>query len=367
MDDSGAKEDWEQRLSALEPPERVVAQAILSGANAASCALLEQDGTLGYITWTGEDAKATVKFRLPGDSQNRVRCLPLAWVAKMAAEGAIIEEVSAPEPDGLTWTAAAWAITETPPAGLVLPPYLQGPSRWLVGAQDDRGLAAGPLSKIPMPDGRLLGTALTTFLATTKIEGAAGRMKAARRELGDNFSAIIASGAGELLHDVTSVAGADGGPAMIEWQVLRRALSGGAWQRVAGAPATRGTPGSHRRSRLFDAILKAAEADAFGTGIDSPRGIRETVSLDQPIGDPAQGATIGERLSGSPGVASGIEIDDLLSSAGLTNREREVFERQFVDGLRQVEIAELLGIAPGTVGVLSSRAKDKVRRARAST
>ena len=366
MDDPGANEDWEQRLSALEPPERVVAQAILAGADAASCALLEQDGALGYITWTGEDAKATVKFRLSGDSEVRVRCLPLAWVAKMAAEGAIIEEVSAPEPDSLTWTAAAWAITETPPVGLVLPQYLQGPSRWLVRAQDDRGLAAGPLSKIRMPDGRPLGNALTAFLAKTTIKGANERMNAARRELGDNFTAIAASSAGELLHDVAAVAGADGGPAMIEWQVLRCALTGGAWQRVAGAPARLGIPPSHRRNRLFDAILKAAEADAFGTGIDSPRGIRETVSLDQPIGDPARGATIGERLSGSPGVASGIEMDDLLALAGLTKREREVFER-LVDGFKQVEIAELLGIAPGTVAALSSRAKDKVRRARAAT
>ena len=55
-------------------------------------------------------------------------------------------------------------------------------------------------------------------------------------------------------------------------------------------------------------------------------------------------------------------MDDLLAEACLTEREREVFELQFVDGLKQAAIAKRLGIAPGTVASLSSRAVEKVRK-----
>jgi hypothetical protein len=95
MDDAGAN-DWERRLSELDPPEREVAHALLSGADAASCALREQNSTLDYITCTGDDAMATVKVRLPGERALWVKHLPLAWVPRVAAQGADIVEVSAP-------------------------------------------------------------------------------------------------------------------------------------------------------------------------------------------------------------------------------------------------------------------------------
>jgi Sigma-70, region 4 len=363
MDDAGAKE-WERLLSELDAPQRVVLQALLSGEETASCALLEQNGTLGYNTRTRDDALATVKFRLSGASEVRVRRLPLAWVARVAAEGALIEEVSAPEPDCLTWTAAAWAIAEsTLPAGLVLPAHLRGPWQWLVYAQDDRGLAAAPHSGIRMPDGRLLGKALTDTLAKTTIPGSKARMNATRRNLGENLSAIVASTAATLLNDDEAVTGADGGSATIEWWVLRRAMTGGAWHLVARGPSQRGAPVSRRRGRLFEAILKAAEADAFGAGINSPRGSREIVSLDQPVGDPGEGATLGDRLAGAPDVVSGLEIADLVAAAGLTERERDIVVL-LAQELTQQEIAARLGIAPGTVANLSSKAKKKLRRAR---
>ena len=62
-----------------------------------------------------------------------------------------------------------------------------------------------------------------------------------------------------------------------------------------------------------------------------------------------------------------LEIADLLATTDLTRREREVFDLQFVEGLRQAEIAERLGIAPGTVASLSSRARKKVREKLAAT
>jgi hypothetical protein len=363
MDDAGA-EELERRLRELTPPQREVLEALLSGADAASCSLLERDGELGYGTRTGDEAMATVKVRLPGEPALWVKHVPLASVARMAAQGADIAEVSAPNPDALTWTAAARATTDgVPPPGLDVSAPLRGPWRWLVWAQDDRGLAAAPHSAMQMPDGRLLGNALTNTLAKTTIPGAKARLNSTRRYIGEDLSTIVASTAATLLNEDEAVTGADGGSATIEWWVLRRAMTGGAWQLVARAPAQRGAPTSRRRGRLFEAILKAAEADAFGTGINSPRGSREIVSLEQPVGDPGEGATLGDRLAGAPDVASGLEIADLVAAAGLTERERDIVEL-LAQELTQQEIAARLGIAPGTVANLSSRAKKKLHRAR---
>lgn len=357
-------EELERRLSGLEPPEREVLQALLSGADAASCSLLERDGELGYGTDTGNEAMATVKVRLPGEPTLWVKHVPLAWVARMAAQGAGIAEISAPNPNVLTWTAAASVVTDgVAPPGMVLAASFRRAWQWLIYAQDDRGLAAGPLSRMQMPDGRLLGKALTDTMAKTTIEGSKERMNAARRGLGDDLSAIVASSAATLLNDDEAVTGADGGPATIVWQVLRRAMTGGAWQLVAGEPAQQGAPASRRRGRLFEVILKAAEADVFGTGINSPRGSREIVSLEQPVGNPGDGATLGQGLAGAPDVASGLEIADLVAAAGLTARERDVFELMAQD-LTQREISARLDIAPGTVASLTSRAKKKLRGAR---
>jgi Sigma-70, region 4 len=363
MDDAGTN-DWGRLLSELDAPEREVLQALLSGEETASCSVLERDGELGYSTRTGDDATATVKVRLPGEPTLWVKNVPLAWVTRMAAQGADIAEVSAPNPDVLTWTAAARAITEgVPPPGLDVSAHLQGPWQWLVYAQDDRGLAAAPLSAMQMPDGRLLGNALTNTLAKTTIPGAKARLNSIRRYIGEDLSTIVASSAVTLLNDDEAVTGADGGPATIEWRVLRRAMTGGAWQLVAGEPTRRGAPASRRRGRLFEAILKAAEADVFGTGINSPRGSREILSLEQPVGNPGEGATLGQRLAGAPDVASGLEIADLVAAAGLTERERDIVELLAQEQTQQ-EIAAHLGIAPGTVANLSSRAKKKLRRAR---
>ena len=363
MDDSSAQY-WERRLSELDPPEREVLQALLSGEVTASCSFLERDGELGYSTRTGDDAMATVKVRLPGDPALWVNQVPLAWVTRMAAQGADIVEVSAPDPNVLTWTAAACVSTDgNTPQGLVPLASLRGSWQWLVYAQDDRGLAAAPHSGIRMPDGRLLGKALTDTMAKTTIPGLKARINATRRDLGEDFSAIVASSAATLLNDDEAVTGADGAPATIEWGVLRRAMTGGAWHLVARGPSQRGTPVTRRRGRLFEAILKAAEADAFGAGINSPRGSRKIVSLEQPVGDPGEGATLGERLAGAPDVASGLEIADLVAAAGLTEGERDVVAL-LAHGLTQQEIAARLGVAPGTVASWSSRAKKKLRGAR---
>lgn len=364
MDETGA--DWEERLRRLEPPDRVVARAILSGADAASCSVLERDGRVGFTTITGDGATAIVKVRPPGTDEEWVRLMPLALVPRLAAQGADIVDVSASDPDVMTWTAGARVTTGTQPPGRAEPPDRHGPSRWLLVAHDDRGLGAAPLSAIPMPNGRPLGGELARTLTRTNIEGAAGRMRAAREKLAGDLQAVVASGAAMYLAAVPATTGADGGPPTHDWQLLRCPLAGGPWTVVAGTPSMPAISRSSRRGNLFSAILKEAQADAFGTGIHSPRSKRVVTSLDEPIGEDAT-ETLGGSLAGALDLGSALEVDDLLTAARLTKREREVLELQFVDGLTQAAIADRLGIAPGTVAALSSRAAKKVPRGPGAT
>ena len=94
----------------------------------------------------------------------------------------------------------------------------------------------------------------------------------------------------------------------------------------------------------------------------SPRSKWGTTSLDRPVDQSEAGATVGSRLIGDHDLSVGLELDDLLAATDLTDRERQVFELQFVNALKQAEIAERLGIKPGTVAALSSRAAKKVRK-----
>ena len=359
-------------LAALDLPGREVMRAIKNGATAASCSVYEQDGGIRIATRMDEDAVATLEFTAPRETDVRTYdpcSLDTALV--FAAAGAHIRCISSPDPDARTWTAAAILDPERhKPLPAELRPTVPG-QIWLLVCHDDRGLSAAPYSRLLSPSGRPLGDLLSSAIARTRIDGAAERMRKAHPQPED-FPTFAAAAVAEVFNTPEAISGADGGPALVKWVIARHDLTAaGAWNTVANSvvPPDRRAP-NHRRASIFAELLKAAEIDAFGEGVNSPRSIRTLVSLDAPIGEPGDGdLALAETLVGAgdiaPGVLAGLEIDDLLAAAALSDREREVFELLRAD-LTQREIAERLGIAPGTVAALSSRLKKKLRQAGAS-
>ena len=353
-------------LASLDPPDREVARAIEGGAWAASCSVYERDGGIAPTASTDADVMATVTFVAPSETFEREWQCSLGAVLALAAGGARINRVTSPDSDALTWTAVAifdtrWVL---PPIPVRLRPVVPG-QLWLVVCYDRRGLSMLPYSDIRMSvlDYRRLGDAVTNALTRTSIPGLRSRIELERRELRDDLPGSIASAATEILSSSEAEAGADGGLATLEWEIRRLDLPANDWSVVASSPmgSSVGAPTS-RRSRLNAEVQRQMQEDAFGTGVSSPRSRWRSTSLDWPVDRSESAPLVESRLIGDPDVRASLELDDLLADADLTARELRVFELQFVDGLKQVEIAERLGIAPGTVAVLSSRAAKKVRK-----
>lgn len=351
----------------LAPLQSRIDEALSHGAWAASCAAYERDGRGEFVTRTNEDVLATIRFQAPGETAVREWRCSLGLALMLAAGGARIERISCPDDHAIGWVATAAVNMSRPlpavPVWLPLRPIDRGRG-WAAVCYDFRGTSALPLSRVPMSatGGRPFGEALSEAVARTKIPGLSGRMDAERRELGEDFPVTAATAAAEVFNTPAAMAGADAGLAMLQWQVSSRGLAETDWTSVASSPAVGGSsraPG--RRARIHAEVQKHAQEDAFGSGIHSPRSIRNVVSLNAPAGTSDESASLGELLPAELDVGSGIEIADLLASADLTDREREVFELQFIGGLKQAEIAKRLGIRPGTVANLSGKATKKVR------
>jgi len=337
---------------------------------AASCAFYEHDGEGEFVTRTDREVLATMRFRAPGDTDAREWRCSFGMVLILAAGGATIESISAPDNDAIGWVGTAVINTSCrlPAAPIRLNPLVPD-TWWMVVCSDFRGASALPLSQVPISaiGGRPMGKALSESFAKTRIDGFRTRIESERRKLGDDFPVTVATAAAEVLNSPEGMAGTAGGLASLEWQVFRRDRGENDWISVAISPAPVSTPGVDRGDRLDAAVHKQAQEDAFGSGIHSPRSTRKIESLDAPVGTSDQPTTLAELLPSKVDLGPGIEMDDLLAPANLTDREREVFELQFIDGRRQVEIAERLGIAPGTVASLSARAAKKVRASLTAT
>lgn len=358
----------------IDPPDLMVAQAIMSGADAASCSVLELGGELGYIPREGPEATATVKFRLSGDTEARIRVLPLSWVLLVAAQSASIDEVSAPDLESWTWTAAAIVIAEqTLPAGLILPEPLRRRKLWLLAAHDDRGLSSAlhsedrSLSRF----GRL-GEVLTAEVSRTTIEGAAGRLARARRLLdADSFNSVIAGSVAEYFATPAALTGSDGGPALLAYEIATFDPVIRSWRTfVSFPPDTTGPPPRKRRGALSGRALRALELEVSGAGINSSRATRRVVSLDAPVttdemSDSPQ--TLGDTLAGADDPAGSVErrldLGELVARSGLSPREREVLQL-LADDHREAEIAAILGIARTTVNTLLLRSRRKLKETR---
>jgi DNA-binding CsgD family transcriptional regulator len=374
VDDSDA-EEWAQRLADLERPGREVAQALMSGADAASCSVLEQDGEFGSILRVGDEATATIKFRLPGDAEPRVRVWPLSWALLVAAQSATVDEVSAPDLEGLTWTAAAKVITEQKlPAGLILPQSMRRRRLWLLVARDDRGLSGALHSQDSSLSrwGRL-GDVLAAQVARTTVEGAAGRLAEAKRLLGDadSFRSVIAGAVAEYFATPAALTGADGGPALVAYEITTFDPVIRSWQTVASFPPEPvGALPRKRRGALSGRALRALEVEVFGAGFDSARGTTTVISLDTPVttdGLADNPPTLGDSLVSTDDTARTVEqrleLGELAARAGLSGREREVLHLLLQDQ-SEASIAATLGIARNTVNTLSLRSRKKLAEAR---
>jgi hypothetical protein len=347
----------------LVPLQSRIDEALSHDAWAASCAAYERDGRVEFDTSTNGDVLATIRYQAFGEMVVRESRCSLGVALILAAGGARIERISGPDNDAISWVGTALINTSwrLPALPIRLGPFARD-RWWLVVCSDSRGTAALPLSRVRISaiGGRPMGEALSESFARTRIPGLRVRVDAERRALGGNFPVTVAAAAAEVFNSPEGMAGADDGLATLEWQVFSRGVAENDWTTVAISPAPASTP-TDRAGRLDAAVQKQAQEDAFGAGVHSPRSIRDIVSLDAPVGSSDETSSLGDLLPAELDLGSGIEIVDLLASANLTDREREVFELQFLDRLKQVEIAERLGIKPGTVANLSGKAAKKVR------
>lgn len=359
----------------FDPHHRRIVEALSAGAVAASCSLYERDGELAFDTCTNNETFAIVRFLVPGETTIRRSRCSLSAIPLLAACGVEIRSVSSPDMQALCWTGAAvldtrWKLPP-PPEWVRRPPEL---GIWLVTCDDYQGLSALPLSGVKV-QGRRFGDAVARVAAKTAIPNARARMDRARRALqgpgdhpSDDLRALVAEALADIFHSEAAAIGADGGLAMLQWEIARRDTTGEEWQTVAGSLPTERRPTTvpARRHRLFDEVLRITEAEVFGTGIHSPRSTREIVSLDQSVGESEDAPSLGARLAYELDLGSGLELDDLIQAADLTKREREVFELRRAD-LTQAEIAMQLGITTSTAGVHSRNVKKKLRRAHSAS
>lgn len=176
---------------------------------------------------------------------------------------ATVTDLRSPNPEPLWWQVLGWAQTQR---GLLL-----------VGAHDQPGLAG-------LVHSPTIGPALSRALQRTQHEGIKGRIRRARRTIGDDDTvrAVTASAANEYL---VGDAESDRGFPVHDFWVTEFDATTREWTPVA-ARARQGSGGTPRRRRagLNAAVLRAFEGEAFGAGIDSARAKDRPVSFDA---DPA--------------------------------------------------------------------------------
>lgn len=284
--------------------------------------------------------------------------LPLFGIWELFAEGTEILDLGRPSADFVYWRALALQETED--------------GRLLVAqASDRRGMAATPLSSARRPDGRPFGSRATELLLQSQIEGVRDRVGKAADRIGEDprrpGQDLVAITAGGLAMYLGEKAATDGGPAVLEWNVSEVRLSSGDVNVLA---ASQGGDSRSRRGRLHGAVLKALEEAAFGHGVHSPRGKRRLVSRDDEDArlpeiagrvEPDFSDEVVERLNQE--TVDRLARDDLVSRAaraGLSPRERDVFELRHVQGLPFAQIAEKISVQETTARVFFHRATKKL-------
>jgi len=284
--------------------------------------------------------------------------MPLFGIWDLVAEGTEIHDLGRPSAGFLFWEATAHQETAD---GRVL----------IARARDYRGMPAALLSPARRADGRAFGERTTELLLRSSIEGVRGRVAAAARRIGEDprrpsmdLRTIAAGVLAEYDHEKATT---DGGAAVALWCVIE--VGPGSVNVLASSKPGGGRP---RRDRLNDALLKALEEDASGHELHAPRSNNTFLAFpdDGALPPPGRRDTEAGRTEVrwdearqrdfSAAAIDRVTLDDLVGGAGLTEREREVFELRHVDGLKLAEIAERLGVTVGAVKSWDFRARKKL-------
>ncbi len=315
--------------------------AIDRGARAAAWAGWEQAGRL-HSGLIAKDDDVLARFRFV-DNDGVARDLEgrLVHARAIPELGGTIEEIGAPHSAFLVWCALAYERVDD--GGAIC--------TW---AWDLRGIGALPLSEARNGE---LGREATKHLLRTSIPAAAGRQREAVRRLGgdDRGKSLAGLAAGAAFEYLRDRAGSDGGAPVTGW-VMHGYSQNGAIELI-GASRTPAADEPDHRGRVSNAVASALEQEAFGVGVNSPRGKHEHVPI---LDDDALHLALVEQ--GPEGaVLRRLEAADLTGRAGLTARELEVFELRRLEGLRIDEVARRLGTAEGTVKATLHHAEQKLR------
>lgn len=372
-------------LDTLGPPWQAVVAALSAGAVAATCSTFETEGRIELLTRTNSDATARLRLRMPGQDTQQERTLSLVTALALAAGGAALEGVWAPDDRALTWTGLARFSTDwtLPPGPAGLQPMLPEQA-WALACFDFRGLAGMSHSRLRTPGGSSFGQRIVATASRTRIDGPRGRVREAVRALAaaspesdSNLAAFVGSAAAEVFAGEAGRTGADGGVALLQWQLLTRPAPDAEWQVVAGSPAGEQPAAfTRRRGAIFNTLLATLEEDAFGSGIHSPRGMRDLVPLeldadedgDDDSGPPVQhpvdlqdtelNTPVEETVLRREAANTAVEqVTALL--AQLMPRERELLRRT-AEGESDEEIANAMGISQGNVRQIRLRLRRKL-------
>ncbi|MGO9180926.1 MAG: helix-turn-helix transcriptional regulator [Candidatus Limnocylindrales bacterium] len=305
--------------------------------------------------------------------------VPLQEVVEHVAGGGKLARLRAPE-GLLAWQAVA--ISE------------RGGRMYVLGAYDLVGLTQLAVTG-PWPVADAL---LRTKIAKSDVERVRERLEPERRTgaaPGETVRALVGAAASDYL--LSDKAWQDDGWPPVDWAVARFDPATGTATFVAHpAEWAIDQPSSEkRRGRLFRAIVRELQQDAVGAMLvpdrpahrradpdhgeilghanrDRPRA-RPVGSIDVPTQDGSD-LTIGDLLvDGAPGPEDEVEMREAAAAErerlvalaaalpALTERQREVIHR-WAAGLPSGEIAQELGIAPGTVRATVNQTAKKLRK-----
>ncbi|MGH7641961.1 MAG: RNA polymerase sigma factor [Candidatus Dormibacteria bacterium] len=299
-----------------------------------------------------DEALAKVEF-IGKDGRRREGIYTLKQVLQLATIGSKLKRVSAPDQGFLSWDASAYLKTRDwhqSRSGVLAPGGL-----WVLRAGDGRGFVIPLVQPIPARHTersggtRTIGKRMLDEYLGSGIEGLRARRRRSYEQLGpEETLQILATAA---LEERVGEA---------EFVLVYASLADRRIRLVVGhlSPA-RGQPERGGRRAIEGRFLKEMEGSAFGTGLDSPRSVRQKVPLDD-----EENPELATEQRFETQVEAAIDLAKLRERAGLTPREAAVLSLKLEDPDKTAqEIADRLAMSPSTVAVHWHNAKEKLRQA----